>query len=879
MYRVITTIPGDIPGMINSFNPFKWFKARKTEPSKDQAEDLFRTKYERFKELLDSNGELAKILTDLEEKLKGHQIFGMTYIRSQTARAVFHTMRMIQSLNAISKNQYFALMPVLESLNTRMKAEIEMRKEIRFTDSILLYSQINAEMVDWVGGKSANLGEILTRAKLPIPEGFAITTHASEVFLKENDLIDEINKLKMEIDPNQPETVNAVSEEIQRLIIGAPLPEQLKEAILSAYDQMIECISQGGALDFSPRVSLRSSAIGEDSELSFAGQYLSILNVPRDRITQSYKYVLASLYTPRAISYRLSKGIRDEDAAMSVACLQMVDSVASGVAYSHHPFNIMEDNIIINAVWGLGPYAVDGIITPDTYRVEKNDDLTILETKISPKPVQLVSNPEGGLLEIAVPEEDRERSCLSVEQIKILAGYSRTLEHHYGHPQDTEWALDKQGCLIILQTRPLHLQNPAVDCPVTTTPLLPEYPLLIECGAVASPGVGFGPAFHVNSEEDLAAFPEGAVLIAKHSSPKFVVVMQKAQAILTDAGSVSGHMASLAREFAVPTILGTKVATAAIPHGTEITVDAFSGRVYQGKVPELLRLQISRQSGIRETPVYQTLARIAKFIVPLNLIDPKSPDFIPDNCKTLHDIMRLVHECSYQQMFQISDQVSGVRGCSVSLAAPLPLDLCIIDLGGGLSDTRVGVKRVTVDKVASAPFKALLKGMLHEGVRYMNPRPVEIKGFFSVMSEQMLSPGHGSERFGDRSYAIISDKYLNFSSRVGYHYAILDSYCGQTVNNNYIAFSFKGGAADDTRRNRRARAIGRIMEELGFMVEVTGDRVAARFQKYERPDIEEKLDIMGRLLQFTRQLDMLMRSEAAVETVAKAFLEGNYNLE
>jgi pyruvate, water dikinase len=865
--------------MLERLNPLKWFKPKSQKPSRDQADELFRVKYERFKELLDSNGELSRILSDIEEKLKGHQIFGMAYIRSQSARSVFHAMRMIQSLNAISNNKYPDLLKVLESINARMKAEIERRKEESLTELILPYSRINREMVDWVGGKSANLGEVLTRVKLPIPEGFAITTHAFGEFLRENDLIDEINKWKMEIDPNHPETVNVVIEEIQRLMIAAPLPERLQEAMLAAYDQMIERIKESEAEDFSPNVSLRSSAIGEDSELSFAGQYLSVLNVPRDKLAQTYKYVLASLYTPRATSYRLNKGIRDEDVAMSVACLQMVDSVASGVAYSRHPFNLLEDNVIINAVWGLGPYAVDGVITPDTYRVDKDDVLTILEVNISHKAIQLISNPDGGLLEIPVPEEDRERPCLSPEQIKTLADYSLRLEKHYGTPQDTEWALDKHGRIIILQTRPLHLKNPGEEGEIPKVPLLPQYPLLIEGGAIACPGVGCGPAFQVNSEEDLEHFPDGAVLIARHSSPKFVLVMQKAQAILTDSGSVSGHMASLAREFSVPTILDTKLATTTIANGAEITVDAYSGRVYQGDVPELLRLRITRESSLKATPVYQTLARIAELSIPLNLIDPKSPDFIPENCRTLHDIMRLVHEFSYQHMFQISDQVADVRGCSVSLSAPIPLDLCIIDLGGGLSGTREGVRKVTPEKVVSAPFKALLKGMLHEGVRYMNPRPVELKGFFSVMSEQMLAPGHGGERFGDRSYAIISDKYLNLSSRVGYHYAILDSYCGQTINNNYITFSFKGGAADDIRRNRRARSIGRILEELEFTVEVTGDRVNARFQKYECAVIAEKLDLMGRLLQFTRQMDMLMRSEAAVETIANAFLQGNYNLE
>ena len=121
------------------------------------------------------------------------------------------------------------------------------------------------------------------------------------------------------------------------------------------------------------RVSMRSSAIGEDSELSFAGQYLSVLNVPAAQLLQAYKEVLASLYTPRAISYRFNKGIRGEDTAMSVACLEMVESVASGVMYSRHPFNVLEDHIHISAVWGLGPYVVDGVITPDTYLVAKDE--------------------------------------------------------------------------------------------------------------------------------------------------------------------------------------------------------------------------------------------------------------------------------------------------------------------------------------------------------------------------------------------------------------------------------------------------------------------------------------------------------------------------
>jgi pyruvate,water dikinase len=316
-----------------------------------------------------------------------------------------------------------------------------------------------------------------------------------------------------------------------------------------------------------------------------------------------------------------------------------------------------------------------------------------------------------------------------------------------------------------------------------------------------------------------------------------------------------------------------------IPTGMEITVDGYSGRVYEGKAVELLSLQKTRESHMKGTPVFETLKQVAASIVPLHLFDPRSPAFVPESCQSIHDVMRLIHELSYTEMFQISDMVSNGGGCAVKLDVRVPLDLYVIDLGGGLVEQAARCRKIVPDQIVSIPFKALLEGMTHEDLRYHKPRPVEFKGFFSVMSEQMLSNTHSAERFGDRSYAIISDKYLNFSSRVGYHYGILDSYCGKTINKNYITFSFKGGAADDIRRNRRVRAIGLILKALDFSVETRGDRVDARFQKYECSVIREKLDILGRLLIFTRQMDMLMNSEEAVETMAKHFLEGNYHLE
>jgi pyruvate, water dikinase len=338
-------------------------------------------------------------------------------------------------------------------------------------------------------------------------------------------------------------------------------------------------------------------------------------------------------------------------------------------------------------------------------------------------------------------------------------------------------------------------------------------------------------------------------------------------------------MASLSREFSLPTLLDTQVATSRIAPGQIVTVDAYACRIYAGRVPELLDLQPPRQPHLKDTPVYDTLKQVSGLILPLHLVDPKSPDFSPEHCESLHDLGRLVHELSYTEMFKISDLVSAKEGYALKLEAPIPLDLYLIDLGGGLTEAGSQAHKVTPDQVSSLPFQAVLRGMLHQDLRGLEPRPVQLSGLMSVMREQLLAAPNAEERFGDRSYAIISDKYLNFSSRVGYHYSVLDAYCGATVNKNYITFSFKGGAADDVRRSRRVRAIAIILMGLNFSVEVKGDRVDARLQKYEAPVIQDKLDLIGRLLIFTRQMDMLMTSEASVEAVAQNFLKGNYSLD
>jgi pyruvate,water dikinase len=832
---------------------------------------LFRFRYTLFKELLVANSELLTVLSDMDEKLKGESVFGLSYISNQVNKSLKHAFQMVKCLNVMSGGKYRELYTALEGINERIKTIVDERKADQAPHAVMFYDQIYLKDADWAGGKNANLGEIKNCLHIPVPEGFAITTKGFHTFFEENNLKEEIIKQKNLIYVNEFDLLNSLSAETLQLVRSKPLPPELEQDIHAA------CNVLWGA-DQEVLVAMRSSAVGEDGDISYAGQYLTLLGVTRTEICEAYKSIIASLYSARSISYRSSKGVYDEDLAMAVACLKMVDSRASGVLYTRHPYDITNEHILINAVWGLGPYAVDGVVSPDAYTVSKDDRLEILEKSVSCKPVQLLLNQTGGVEEREVAPDRQNVACLSDEQIRQLAGYGTALEKHYKCPQDVEWALDPKGTLLILQSRPLKIQSPKNFC-LLKAPPLEGYRLIVDSSEIASQGVGTGPAFPVQTMEELASFPPGGVLIARHSSPEYVVVMRTCSAIIVEAGSVSGHMAALAREFNVPTIISSQPVVDQITPGTVMTVDAYTGRVYEGTVPELLAAVKKDEAHMKGTPVYEQLQRIAKHVIPLNLVNPAAPEFSPAGCTTLHDLARFCHELSYKEMFQISDLASKFHGWSLRLDAALPMDIHLIDLGNGLKEeATVKWNAVKVDEIVSAPFKALLQGMLNREVHGLEPRPVNFSGLLSVMKEQTLAPGHVGERFGDRSYAIIADKYLNFSSRVGYHYSVVDAYCGDTINKNYITFTFKGGAADDVRKNRRVRAISLILDREGFKVNVKADKVDARLQKYPKSYIESRMDILGRLLIFTRQLDMLMTSEKSVEWVADNFVAGNYKL-
>jgi len=335
-------------------------------------------------------------------------------------------------------------------------------------------------------------------------------------------------------------------------------------------------------------------------------------------------------------------------------------------------------------------------------------------------------------------------------------------------------------------------------------------------------------------------------------------------------------MSILAREFRIPTLVEVGGATKILHSGQLVTVDADAALVYPGLMPELLGRRMEPDEEWHADPVYKKLRRILKLISRLHLLDPDSPEFQAANCSTLHDITRFCHEKAMDAMF-IPDMEKALESHHVSrLKTDLPLNLFILDLGGGLKVT--GQEQVTEDDILSRPFKALLRGFHHPGVTWAGQVAPDLKGFISVFANTMYDTAKSERGLGGKSFAIVTENYLNFNSRIGYHFGIVDAFISEEKNDNYISFQFKGGAAQIDRRERRARLVKQILDDLGFKAQTKGDLVQGRLVKLSLLETEQTLELAGLLIAFCRQLDLALSSEAVMERILNAFKTGDYGL-
>ena len=474
--------------------------------------------------------------------------------------------------------------------------------------NILWLKEISKNNIPEVGGKGANLGEMFN-AEFPVPNAFVVTSAAYIRFLEESGIQTEINNTLNSLDVENAANLKEASEKIQDKVLSYQIPNDIKKEIIEAYSNLNvnnELINKAPeALSFikvgreNSFVAVRSSATAEDlPEASFAGQQETYLNVRgNEQVIQAIHQCWASLYTARAIYYRVKNNFEHSKVNIAVVVQKMIDSEKAGVMFSINPSTNAKE-VIIEASFGLGDAVVSGSISPDKYIVDK-EDLRIKDTKVNRKEWLLYRDQNTGRTTKRILNDEKANAQVLTEQeIRRIAELAISVEKYYNSPQDMEFAIDENK-LFLLQARPITTMKKIGDI-VKSDETFEGKNQILE-GQPASPGIGSGKVKIVKSMEDLQKIEEGDVLVAEMTNPDYVSAMKKASAILTDEGGMTSHAAIVSREMGIPAVVGSKEATTKLKDNDEITVDGTTGKIYEGLTKVEKRQELEVPTEIPET--------------------------------------------------------------------------------------------------------------------------------------------------------------------------------------------------------------------------------------------------------------------------------------
>ncbi|MFZ1224638.1 MAG: phosphoenolpyruvate synthase, partial [Dokdonella sp.] len=464
------------------------------------------------------------------------------------------------------------------------------------SDLVLWLDALRLSDLGKVGGKNSSLGEMignLGNLGVSVPGGYATTAAAFQQFIAQSGLAQRIQDRLATLDVDNVSELTTAGAQIRQWVIDTPLIPEFDKAVREAYAQLCE---RAGSPDIA--VAVRSSATAEDlPDASFAGQQETFLNVSgADDVIHTLKEVFASLYNDRAIAYRVHHGFKHEDVSLSAGVQLMVrsDVGASGVLFTLDTESGFRDAVFVTGSYGLGEMLVQGAVNPDEFYVYKPTlkagKPAILRRQIGSKQQRMVySDAPGERVRIEeTPISERNRFCLSDDEVHELSRQALIIEDHYGRPMDIEWGKDGHtGKLYILQARPETVKSRARPTQIERFHLQSRGPVLAE-GRSVGQKIGSGTARVVRSIKDMDRVKPGDVLVADMTDPDWEPVMKRASAIVTNRGGRTCHAAIIARELGVPAIVGTGNGLDKIPDGAEVTIscaEGDTGFIYQGLLP------------------------------------------------------------------------------------------------------------------------------------------------------------------------------------------------------------------------------------------------------------------------------------------------------
>ncbi|MCA1743868.1 MAG: PEP/pyruvate-binding domain-containing protein, partial [Desulfovibrionales bacterium] len=446
-------------------------------------------KYRLYKDFLDSNYEAMNLISRLEEFYYGEEDISHGEVRRNTRDLLESVTQMINSI---------------QDMSGKYKK----------------FDKVWPEIKDRVNNKN--------EIDLPAPGGFVVSARAYQEFLGKNDLEKFIEDMLEQLDVEDAGKLEKLSNKIKDKFLGSDIPENVQEEISQAVNVMLEKYGDDVL------VAVRSSAVGEDGDISFAGQYSSYINIKGRDIPETYKKVLASKYNSGALAYRKKHGLREDDTPMCVVITTMIRAQASGVMYTQDPAAGKESVLKISAGYGFGQRIVSGEDTGDEYVVNKSD-LKIENLDISPKKKMYSYGNNKWPRLMDVPEELQEKQVLSHDEIQLMARYGLSLEKFFRQAQDVEWVRSEEGELLIVQARPLRLIDSNDNEGPDEETFITDYPLIISGGKTASRGRWIGKVYMAKTPRDLSPVKD-AVLVTKTADPRYTEYLGRVGAVVSEVG-------------------------------------------------------------------------------------------------------------------------------------------------------------------------------------------------------------------------------------------------------------------------------------------------------------------------------------------------------
>ncbi|MEW5808781.1 MAG: phosphoenolpyruvate synthase [Actinomycetota bacterium] len=456
------------------------------------------------------------------------------------------------------------------------------------------------------GGKGANMGEMVAAA-LPVPPGFVLLRDCYRDSMRAGGVDAELSALHREALETVADTgaLTERCERMQGLVHKAGITDPVRRLVLDAYR----------ALGPNATVAVRSSATGEDgADASFAGMNATLTNVSgEDGLIDAVTRCWMSLFSPRVITYRASRGFT-ADPAMAVVVQLMVDSEKAGVAFTADPSTGAQDRVVIEGAFGLGEVVVSGEVEPDTYLVAK-DTLVPLDIRLGHKAFKIVRGADGSDATIELTAADADSRVLSDDELRTIAELAIATERHNGCPQDTEWAI-AGGKTYLVQARPITTLG-------HTTPAAAQPHVSLARGLAAAPGTASGRVRVLQTPDEGHRLEEGEILVAQMTNPDWLPTIRRAAALVTDTGGMTCHAAIVARELGVPCVVGTRTATRDLHDGTVVTVDGARGEVVSGRRDSTPTVSVTDRSA--PAPVVSEVTGTRVYV---NLAMPESAEAI-----------------------------------------------------------------------------------------------------------------------------------------------------------------------------------------------------------------------------------------------------------